>query len=117
VRNRPALQKDFFSDLIQQQIASFHSEASTLLSALWQRTYLLKSLAVDLRMCERDGQRTRESHLLAMLLLVQSPLEDQSETDEFEPQGSYAAMQGDMAQPRLKMLVRSHNTLLLVARH
>ena len=46
--------------------------------------------------------------MLAMLLLVQSPLEDQSEADEFEPQGGFSAMQGDLAQPRLKMLVCAH---------
>lgn len=50
VRNRQAIQKDFFSDLIQQQIASFNpNQTPTLLSSLWQRTYLLKTLAIDLR--------------------------------------------------------------------
>ena len=63
-------------------------------------------------MCERDGQRTRENQLLGMLLLVQSPLESQSEEDEFEPQG-VNSMQGDLAQPRLKMLVRPSSASFL----
>lgn len=38
-----------------------------------------------------------------MLLLVQSPLEGQNEMDEFVT-SSTSAMQGDLAQPRIKML-------------